>query len=582
MSINENHKRSSETSPPWAAGTETRHHELYPELTEDEIDIVRRYGIEREVADGTVLWDIGDRNTGFFLALDGAIEVFRRDKDGEHSIVTHGSGHYGGEIVTMSGRGALLAGRAKGHTRALVVSSEKLRELIATEAMLGEKILHSFILRRMRMVAEQLGGIKLVGFGAERDTARIRMFLFRNGVPHEFIDLDSVEVVEKSLRAVDATAEDLPLLLCDGRRLSKPSNREIAESLGFAAEFSADVEFDVAVIGAGPAGLAAAVYAASEGLSVIVFESCAPGGQAGTTSKIENYLGFPTGISGQALAGRAYIQALKFGAEIAVARRLIALRCGDPFHDLELDGGDRIKARCVVIASGVLYKQPPIEGLNAFEGRGVHYGASYVEAQFCRGKDIVIIGGGNSAGQAAVHLSAHARAIHIVVREAGLAEGMSNYLIRRIDKIGNIKVLPYTEVQRVEGEDRISAIVIRDNRTGEMQRLNVSHLFIFIGATPASDFVGDALVLDDKGFVKTGDALTAEELHTTGWPFERRPYLLEASCPRIFAAGDVRAGSGKRVASAVGEGSICVQFIHQTLTESISDDKSDDLTPAKY
>ncbi|MBA2410367.1 MAG: FAD-dependent oxidoreductase [Pyrinomonadaceae bacterium] len=572
MSINENQTRSSEASPPWAAGTEMRHHELYPELTADEIDIVRQYGIEREVADGTVLWDIGDRNTGFFLTLNGEVEVFRRDKDGEQSIITHGPGHYGGETVTMSGRGALLAGRANGYTRVLVVNTEKLRELIATEATLGEKILHSFILRRMRMIAEQLVSIKLVGFGGERDTARIRMFLTRNEVPHEVIDLGNVEDVKKSLRAVDATAEDLPLLLCDGRRLSKPSNREIAESLGFATELSADVEFDVAVIGAGPAGLAAAVYAASEGLSVIVFESCAPGGQAGTTSKIENYLGFPTGISGQALAGRAYNQAQKFGAEIAVARKLIALRCGDPCHDLELDGGDRIKARSVVIASGAVYKQPPIEGLDAFDGSGVHYGASHVEAQFCHGKDIVIIGGGNSAGQAAVHLSAHARAVHIAVREAGLAESMSNYLIRRIDKIGNIEVLSCSEIQRVEGEDQISTIVIRDNRTGEMQRLNASHLFIFIGATPATDFVGDGLVLDDNGFVKTGDALTADDLHIAGWPFERRPYLLEASCPRIFAAGDVRSGSGKRVASAVGEGSTCVQFIHQTLTESHGDD----------
>jgi thioredoxin reductase (NADPH) len=582
MSINENQTRPSAAPPPWAAGTETRHHELYPALTQDEIDAVCRYGEEREVADGTILWDIGDRNTGFFLVLDGAVEIFRRDKDGEHIILMHGPGHYGGETVTMSGRGALLAGRAKGQSRVLAVSTEKLRELIATEAALGEKILHSFILRRMRMIAEQLGSIKLVGFGAERDTARIRVFLTRNSVPHEVIDLDSVEDVETSLRAVDATVEDLPLVLCGDRRLSKPSNREIADSLGFAAELSADVEFDVAVIGAGPAGLAAAVYAASEGLSVIVFESCAPGGQAGTTSKIENYLGFPTGISGQALAGRAYIQAQKFGAEIAIARKLMALRCGYPFHALELDGGDRIKARSVVIASGAMYKQPLIEGLNAFDGSGVHYGASYVEAQFCRGQDIVIIGGGNSAGQAAVHLSAYARAIHIIVREASLAEGMSNYLIRRINKIDNIKVLPHTEVQRVEGEDQINTIVIRDNLNGETQRLDATHLFIFIGATPATDFIGDALVLDDEGFVRTGAALTAEDLHTAGWPLERRPYLLEASCPRIFAAGDVRAGSIKRVASAVGEGSMCVQLIHQTLTESLSDDKSGDLTPAKY
>jgi thioredoxin reductase (NADPH) len=582
MSINDNETRPGEVPPPWTAGTEARHQELYPELTEDEIDIVRRYGEEREAADGTILWDIGDRNTGFFLVLDGAVEIFRRNKDGDHIILTHGPGHYGGETITMSGRGALLAGRVRGQTRVLVVSTEKLRELIATEAPLGEKILRSFILRRMRMIAEKLVNIRLVGFGSERDTARIRMFLTRNGIPHEVIDLDGAKDVGKSLRAVDAPVEELPLVLWDGQWLSNPSNRQIAEGLGFAAELSTDVELDVAIIGAGPAGLAAAVYAASEGLSAIVIECCAPGGQAGTTSKIENYLGFPTGISGQALAGRAYIQAQKFGAEIAVARKVMTLRCGHPFHGLTLDGGDRIKVRSVVIASGAVYKQPPIEGLDAFDGSGVHYGASYVEAQFCRGKDVVIVGGGNSAGQAAVHLSAYARAVCIVVREAGLAEGMSDYLIRRIVRLGNIKVLPYTEVQRVEGEDRMSTVVVRDNRNGETQRLDASHLFIFIGAIPATDFVGNALILDEGGFVKTGDALTAEDLRAARWPFERRPYLLEASCPGVFAAGDVRSGSGKRVASAVGEGSTCVQFIHQTLTESLSDDKFDELTAAKH
>jgi thioredoxin reductase (NADPH) len=582
MSGKKHTAQSSEPPPPWAAGTETRHHELYPELTEEQIEVVSRYGEERKVADGTLLWDIGDRDTGFFLVLSGEVEIFRRSDDGEHVIITHGRGHYGGETVTMSGRGALLAGRAKGNTRVLVVSTKKLRELIATEAALGDTILLSFILRRMRMIAEQLGSITLVGSGAERDTVRIRTFLTRNGVPHKVVDSDSVKDVEESLRGFDATAEGFPLLLCDGRRLTNPSNREIAECLGFAAELRKDAEFEVAVIGAGPAGLAAAVYAASEGLNVVVIESCAPGGQAGTTSKIENYLGFPTGISGQALAGRAYIQAQKFGAEVAVARTLIALRCSNPFHELELDGGDRIKAHSVVIASGAVYRQPPIEGLDAFEGSGVHYGASHVEAQFCRGKDIVIVGGGNSAGQAAVHLSAHARAVHIAVRGDGLAESMSTYLIRRIDKIRNIKTLPYTEVHRVEGKNSLEAVVVRDNRNNKTRRLDASHLFIFIGAKPATDFTGDRLVLDDEGFVKTGYTLTDEDFHSAGWPLERRPYLLETSCPRIFAAGDVRSGSVKRVASAVGEGSMCVQFIHQTLIDSPGEDKPDDVMSVQH
>ncbi|HKH20612.1 MAG TPA: FAD-dependent oxidoreductase [Gammaproteobacteria bacterium] len=575
MSLKKNWTRPSEPPPPWAAGTESRYHELYPELTEEQINIARRYGEERKVTDGTLLWDVGDRDTGFFLVRSGEIEIFRRDKNGERVIVTHRPGHYGGELVTMSGRGALLGGRAKGQTRVVVVSSEKLRELIATESTLGETILLSFILRRMRMIAEQLGGVILVGSSAERDTARIRTFLTRNGIPHAFVDTDTAEDAEESLQALDVAADHLPLLLCGDQRVTNPSNRDIAECLGYAAEIRQDAEFDVAITGAGAAGLAAAVYAASEGLSVIVIESCAPGGQAGTSSKIENYLGFPTGISGQALAGRAYIQAQKFGAEIAIARQVIALHCRQPSHTLELDGGDRIKARSVVITSGAVYRRPQIERLDAFEGSGVHYGASYIEGQFCRGKDVAIIGGGNSAGQAAVFLSARAKTVYILVRDAGLAETMSNYLVRRIDKLANINLLPHMEALRIEGQGRISALVVRDNRTGETRRLEASHLFIFIGAKPATDFAGSSLGLNKEGFVKTGNTLTTEDLCCAKWPLERRPYLLETSVPGIFAAGDVRSGSVKRVATAVGEGAMCVQFIHQTLTESVNDKPGD-------
>jgi thioredoxin reductase (NADPH) len=567
MSDRENPSRPRQAAPPWAAGTENRHQELYPKLIGDQIDVVRGYGEEREFPDGTLLWDIGTRDCGFFLVLSGAIEIFRRDRNGEHVIITHGRGHYGGETATMSGRGAYVAGRTKGQTRVIAVRTDKLRELIATEPSLGETILLSFILRRMRMIAEQQGNATLLGSGVERNMARIRTFLTRNGVPHEVIDVDETDDVEKRLREFNAVPQDLPLLICDGRALVKPCNRVIAECLGFAAELVENAQFDVAVVGAGPAGLAAAVYAASEGLNVIVIESCAPGGQAGTSSKIENYLGFPTGISGQALAGRAYLQAQKFGAEIAVARQLVRLHCGEQYHDLELDGGGRIKARSVVIASGAIYRQPPIEGLEVFDGSGVHYGASYIEGQFCRGRDVAIVGGGNSAGQAAVFLSAHARSVKILVRGAGLAESMSNYLIRRIDNTQNIELLPYTQVERIEGEHRISVLVVRDNRDGTLRRLEISHLFIFIGAVPATDFADDHLALDEKGFIKTGNALSDDELGSAGWTLSRRPYLLETSCPRVFAAGDVRAGSVKRVASAVGEGSICVQFIHQTLSE---------------
>ncbi len=571
MNSKEDGTRAADSAPPWAAGTESRYDELYPKLTEEQIGIVRRYGEEREVSDGTLLWNVGDRDTGFFLVLNGEIEIFRRGKTAERIIITHGSGHYGGELATMSGRGALLGGRAKGQTRVVAVSSDKLRELIATETTLGETVLLSFILRRMRMIAEQLGGITLMGSSMERNTARVRTFLTRNGIPHEFVETDDAGI------ATGAATDPMPHLFCGDQRLTNPSNREVAECLGLAVELCDDAEFDVAIIGAGAAGLAAAVYAASEGLSAIVVESCAPGGQAGTSAKIENYLGFPTGISGQALAGRAYIQAQKFGAEFAIARQVRAFHYGHPFHTLDLDGGNCLKARSVVIASGTVYRRPRIEGLDAFEGSGVHYGAGYLEGQFCRGKEVAIIGGGNSAGQAAVFLSARAKTVYIFVRDAGLVDSMSNYLTRRIDKIENINVLPHAAAVRIEGQSQMSALVVRDNRTGKIRRFKVVHLFIFIGAEPATDFAGVSLTLDKGGFVKTGNTLTDEDLYAAKWPLKRRPYLLETCFPGIFAVGDVRSGSVKRVATAVGEGAMCVQFIHQSLNDGVNDDKPDDV-----
>lgn len=564
----ESQKATETDVPPWAAGTAQRHHELNPELSEADIEIVRQYGEERDVADGTMLWDIGDRNTGFFLVLEGEVEIVRRGVDGEHVIITHGRGHYGGETVTMIGGGALVAGRAKGPTRVIAVEPNRLRELLATEAQLGETILLSFILRRMRMIAEQQGDVTLMGPGMGGDTGKLRTFLSRNGVPHRLVDTDTADDVDAWLGRADATGDDLPAVLCGDTTLRRPSIRELAECLGIAAEVRSGLDYDLAVIGAGPAGLAAAVYGASEGLRVAVIESCAPGGQAGTSSRIENYLGFPTGISGQALAGRAYLQANKFGAEVAIARSVEHLHCGEASHVLELDGGDTLNARAVVLASGAVYRQPDIENLEALEGSGVHYGASHVEGQLCRGRDVLIVGGGNSAGQAAVFLSRHARTVRILVRGEGLAGSMSEYLVRRIERTSNIELVPHTEIVRVEGERRLERAVLRDRRDGTERTVEAMHLFIFIGAVPATEFARSCLRLDGNGFVKTGEALSDGDLTEAGWPLERRPHLLETSTPRVFAAGDVRSGSVKRVASAVGEGSICIQFVHQAVGEA--------------
>ncbi|MEO1201973.1 MAG: FAD-dependent oxidoreductase [Pseudomonadota bacterium] len=540
-------------------------HELDPELGDDEIDIVRDYGHECSYADGEYVWQAGDRGP-FVLVLDGGIDVLRPGKDDEHLIISHGPRHYVGEIITMSGGRALVTGRAVGELKAIIVESDDLRRLIATESELGEKLLQSFILRRMRMVAERLSDIVLIGRTETPKAADLRSFLSRNGIPFETLHPDTdAAAVERSLAEHGLDDDALPAVVYNGKALVSPTNRELAEQLGFTADIDCGTTYDVAVIGSGPAGLAAAVYAASEGLSVIVLENCAPGGQAGSSSKIENYMGFPTGISGQALMGRAYLQAQKFGAQIGVARELLSFECGDPLHKLKIDGNDTLYARAVVIASGAVYRQPAIDRLD--EVGGVHYGASYVEGETCRGQDVAIIGGGNSAGQAAVYLSKRARRVHILIRGAGLAASMSDYLIKRIDHISNIELHTHSEVHEIFGDAAIESLAVRDNRSGDIRSLDASHLFIFIGAQPGTGFISDQLALDDRGFVLTGDNLESDTLEKFGWPLERPPYLLETSCPRVFAAGDVRSGSIKRVASAVGEGSVSVQFIHQVLAD---------------
>ena len=552
--------------PPWAAGTAERMHELDPELSDPEIDTLRRYGEERRFAAGQSLWQAGDRGP-FMLVLEGSLEVYHRTVDGENSIITHGPRHYVGEIITMSGGRALVSGRAGETLRALVIEPANLRRVIATEPDLGEKLLLSFILRRMRMVAERLSEVQLIGDARQAATTRLESFLSRNGIPFEVFDTAGDDPGHLDVMARHGLGEDdLPAVVCNDTPLSRPDNRTLAEHLGFTVDIDCGVTYDVAVVGSGPGGLTSAVYAASEGLSVIVLEHCAPGGQAASSSKIENYMGFPTGISGQALMGRAYLQAQKFGAHIAMARELKAFEAGDPWHKLRVDGGDIIFAKSVVLASGAIYRQPPIEGLDDIGG--VHYGASYVEGELCRGTDVAVIGGGNSAGQAAVYLSKRARRVYVLIRGKDLSHSMSAYLIERIQQAPNIELHAHTEVAGLVGDAHIEGVTVRDNRTEDTRQLDVSHLFVFIGAQPGTAFLGDQIALDNRGFVLTGDGLDDGLLRQRRWPLERRPYLLETSCPRVFAVGDVRSGSIKRVAAAVGEGSACIQFVHRVLDEA--------------
>lgn len=563
MSRTSNSEPTNTEVPPWAAGTAERMHELDPELDDAEIEILRAYGEERRYAEGEILWQAGDRGP-FLLVLEGSLEIFYRADGEEHAIIHHSPRHYVGELITMSGGRALVNGRATSPLRALVLEPGMLRLAIAKEAELGEKLLLSFILRRMRMVAERLSDIRLVGDPDNLITLHLQGFLSRNGVPFE--QITNPAEIESALAKVNGTSADLPAVISNDTLLSRPSNRELAEHLGFTVDIDCGVTYDVAVVGSGPAGLTAAVYAASEGLSAIVLEHCAPGGQAASSSRIENYMGFPTGITGQALMGRGYIQAQKFGAHIAVARKLEALECGDPLHKLRIDGGDIVYARSVVLASGAIYRQPSIPGLDAFGG--VHYGASHIEGELCRGANVGVIGGGNSAGQAAMFLSRKAKHVNILIRGKDLSHSMSAYLIDRIDATPNITVHPYTEVREVLGDGHVERVTLADNRSGDTRSMDISHLFVFIGATPGTGFLNDGFLLDDKGFVLTGNALDRDQLDRAGWKLERSPYHLETSCPRVFAAGDVRSGSTKRVASAVGEGSVCVQYIHQVMDEA--------------
>jgi thioredoxin reductase (NADPH) len=425
--------------------------------------------------------------------------------------------------------------------------------------------MRSFILRRVRLISEHVSDLLLIGSRHSSDTMRLQGFLTRNAHPYTFFDLESASDVCATLTRFNVRPDETPIVITSkGEPLRNPSLRELAGRLGLSLRLDLQTVHDVAVIGAGPAGLAAAVYAASEGLDAIVVDPVAPGGQAGTSSKIENYLGFPTGISGEALAGRAFMQAQKFGAQIEIPAKLVRLHCGNPFHELELDNGQRVRSRTVIIASGARYRKPVLEKLETLEGAGVYYGATYLESQFCRDQEIAVIGGGNSAGQAAVFLSGTALKVNVLIRSEGLAASMSRYLIRRIETTENIELLPWTELVELHGDECLEAVSWRNRQSGEQTVHPVRHLFVFIGASPNTEVLSESVQTDALGFVCTGPYLFQAGIETK-WPIARPPFPLETSCPGVFAAGDVRANSTKRVASAVGEGSVVVQYVHRLL-----------------
>jgi thioredoxin reductase (NADPH) len=439
---------------------------------------------------------------------------------------------------------------------------------VQADAELSEIFMRAFIYRRASLVTRGFGDVVMVGSAHSPDTLRVREFLTRNGHPYSYMDLDHDDGVQRLLDRFHVAVEEVPVLICRGDAVLKnPTNSEIAECLEFNEEVDATHVRDVVIIGGGPAGLASAVYGASEGLDVLVLESNAPGGQAGSSSRIENYLGFPSGITGLELATRAITQAQKFGAQMIVARMARQLLCDRKPFAIETDDGSRVTARAIVIASGARYRKLPLENLSKYENAGVYYGATHVEAQLCGGEEVIVVGGGNSAGQAALFLAENARRVHLLVRGGGLEDSMSRYLIRRIEENTVIVFRPHTEIMTLDGADHLETVSWRNNVTNEVETHRIRHLFSMAGAVPNTPWLKGCVAMDAKGFIKTGPDLSAEDLAEAKWPLSRPPYLLETSLPGVFAVGDVRAGNVKRVASAVGEGSITISFVHKVLHE---------------
>lgn len=537
----------------------SRHHQIFPTLNEQQFALLERYGERRKLKTGDMLFSEGDRHIPMFAIVSGTIEATRGSGDGLHVLGVHGPGAFTGEVGTLAGRAAVATARATCDCEVLVIDEESLRALVIAEAELGETIMRAFILRRVAFIQDQSGGVVVIGSTASASTLRLRHFLSRNAQPSAYFDIVEHEEAGALLTRYGATEADIPVVITlQGQVLKGPTHRAVADAIGLSPDRLNGEQFDVVVVGAGPAGLAAAVYAASEGLRVAVLDAKAPGGQAGTSSKIENYFGFPTGISGQALAGRGLSQCRKFGAEVGVPIEVLGIdgEEASPFH-IRLAYDEHVYARAVVIATGARYRKPPLARLEHFEGRGAYYSATFMEAAFCANEELIIVGGGNSAGQAAVFLARFARHVHIVIRGDGLNTSMSNYLIRRIDAASNITVHQRTQVIELCGEGRLESIIW--DRQGQIEQKPIRHVFLFLGAQPNTAWLGDFVALDKHGFVLTG--LDARKTGAS----DRPPGFLETSRAGIIAVGDVRSGSVKRVATAVGEGAASLQSLHEYL-----------------
>ena len=545
----------------------SRTEQVFPTLTPAQIRRIAAHGHRRATQSGDVLVERGDIAVPFFVVVSGELEVVRPEGAAETLVAVHHPGQFTGEVSTLSGRRALFRLRAAKVGEVIELDRQRMLALVQTDAELSEILMRAFILRRVELVAAGVGDVVLIGSTHSAGTLRLKEFLMRNGHPYSYIDLEHDAEVQNLLDGFHIAASEIPVVICRGELvLRNPTNQQVADCLGFNESIDQTQMRDLVIIGAGPSGLAAAVYGASEGLDVLMLETSSPGGQAGSSSRIENYLGFPTGISGRELAGRAYTQAEKFGAQMLIAKGT-RLACDRKPYVAEVESGARIPARTIVIATGAEYRKPSLENLSRFEGAGVYYGATFVEAQVCSGEEVIVVGGGNSAGQAAVFLAETTKRVHLLVRAAGLADTMSRYLIRRIEETPTIVLRPRTEIVTLEGGDHLESVRWRNRETGQTDEDKIRHVFVMTGAAPNTRWLDACVALDAKGFIKTGPALSPEDLSAARWPLARRPYLLETSLPGVFAVGDVRGGSTKRVAAAVGEGSIAISFVHQVLQE---------------
>jgi thioredoxin reductase (NADPH) len=541
---------------------------LFPVLSTAQISRIASHGLIRPLTRGEVLIEGGQTDVPFFVVKAGEIEVIRPSGLGALLIAIVRANQFTGDISMILGRPAQMRLCVSQSGEVVQLTRDQMHALIQTDAEIGAVLMKALICRRIELVAQGIGDALLIGSAQSAATLRIKAFLTRNDHPFKYLDLDRDADVRDLLERFRVTPAELPVLICRGETVLKnPSNQEVAECLGFNGRIDRSHQRDVVIVGAGPAGLAAAVYAASEGLDALVLEASSPGGQAGSSSRIENYLGFPTGISGQELAGRAYAQAQKFGADVMIAKSAAELTCEREAYGVRLDDGATIPARTVIIATGARYRKPSLANLGQFEGVGVYYNATFMEeAQLGDDDEVIVVGGANSAGQAAVFLSQTGRRVHVLVRSNSLSESMSRYLLRRIEEASTIQVRTRTEIVALEGKGRLERVTWRDG-TGAVSSHDIRHVFLMTGAEANTVWLNSHVALDAKGFIKTGPDLTPEDLAAAQWPFERSPYLLETSRPGVFAVGDVRCGNIKRVASAVGEGSIAISFVHRVLAE---------------